>query len=342
MKFSILHFIFLVLIISCIQDKSSLGPMDIKAELQEIHPLPDSTLHIIDFNRVIIKNNGKIEMVNIQNPDQSEIIYELVIPTGKRYKTIKNERFVIFESREDTHTELIADLTTGDVFELTVSENYPAICSINEAYYSMLYIIQSYRPELHGYLSKLFYRTLNWGAPIFIADSVSWAEWSPDGNWILVTRFSYKEGNYSRWHEDILNFSGDEIPLFDESIAPVSSIWTNDGNYALFKSNPGGRITIMKFDWSGEKPEFKFIASGDHYYDPVLWSPDDRYFIHTKENSDGHVVFGIDIWLADRTLTFNKAIIKHENVQELPIVWTSENGLVTRGPGGLLSYEIDF
>ncbi|MEJ2053720.1 MAG: hypothetical protein P8X42_07345 [Calditrichaceae bacterium] len=268
MKFSILHFIFLVLIISCIQDKSSLGPMDIKAELQEIHPLPDSTLHIIDFNRVIIKNNGKIEMVNIQNPDQSEIIYELVIPTGKRYKTIKNERFVIFESREDTHTELIADLTTGDVFELTVSENYPAICSINEAYY--------------------------------------------------------------------------EIPLFDESIAPVSSIWTNDGNYALFKSNPGGRITIMKFDWSGEKPEFKFIASGDHYYDPVLWSPDDRYFIHTKENSDGHVVFGIDIWLADRTLTFNKAIIKHENVQELPIAWTSENGLVTRGPGGLLSYEIDF
>jgi len=342
MKHYFPQLIFLIFIISCVQDKSSLGPVEINVQIKAIHPIPDSTLDIIDFNRILIRYNGKIKMVNIQNPDQPELIYEIVLPAGARYNTVKNERFIIFDGREESNTKWIADLTTGEIFELTDEENSPVICSINEAYYSMLYTIQSYRPDVHGYLSTLHYRTLNWGAPIFIADSVSWAEWSPDGNWMLVTRFSYKEGNFWRWHEDIINLSGEEIPLFDESVAPVFSIWTNDGDYALFRSGSGGGITIMKFDWSKEKPEFEFISSGEGYYNPVLWSPDGRYFIHSTENSDGHVLFGNDIWLADRNLRINEAIIRHENIFETPIAWTSEHGLVTQTSEGLVSYEIDF
>lgn len=339
MKILLLIYFFSLTSISCVRNGTSLNERNIQIVVQDSLSIPENTVKVVDFDRVIMISENKLKLVNIGNPNELVTLHEIDVPDGVFFKSFLNDRYIIFENSQNIYYQTVIDILTGKKLVLKNDDYSTAVRSINPNDNSILYSNQIYHPELNGLLNKLYLTTFS-GLTKLVSDSVGWASWSPKSNWILMSKFSYKEGYFWRRHTKMIDMFGQEIHLFDESVSTYSPIWTNDGSTAFFKLNHSGGIAIVEFNWSVKQPQVKHIASGENYYDPVFWSPCGQYFVHSIEHSDGHTLFGNDILLSDKNLSYTVPIITHEDIYELPIKWTSENGLITRKHGKVFRYEI--
>ena len=340
MKFSIFILLLLILSLSCTQYGTSSDKPEINLIAKDSINIPSNAVGIIDFNRVFIKSGNILKLIDMKDPNEFKTIFEVIISDGDNYNSFLNDRFVIFDNRQGVYSQTIIDIITGEMLELKNDNYSTAIKSINPKNNSILYTNQIYHTDLRGLLNKLYLTTFD-GQVKLLSDSIGWAKWSPDGNWILFSKFCYKDGNYWKRNTKMMNLSGKEIQLFDESISTLPPIFTNDGSKAFFRLNQGsGAIVVVEFNWIEKQPVIKQTTFGEKYYDPTFWSPDGQYFIHTYEHTDGHVLFGTDIILTNKDLSISIPIISHKNVIEFPVTWTTEYGLITSKHGQLVCYDI--
>ena len=339
MKVPLFIFFFLTANLSYSTGTSS-DKNDIIAFAKDSVTIPKNTVGIVNYTKILIKSGKILKLVDIKNPNEIKTLFETPISEGINFKYFINNRFLVLENRQGVYSQKVIDIITRDELELKDEKYSTAIKSINPKDNTILFTKQVYHPELKGILNRLYLTKFD-GTFKFISDSIGWAKWSPDGNWILFTKFSHKEGYFWRRNTKIMNLSGTEIQIFDYSVSTYAPIFNNDGTKALFRLNQGsGEIVIVEFKWSGQQPKIGYKSFGEFFYDPVFWSPDGKYFIHIVEHNDGHTVFGNDIILSDWKLSIKIPIIKHHDVSESPIIWTSEHGLITRKNNQLIRYKI--
>lgn len=335
--FSIL--VVILYLFSCEKNPSNPENRGISAIKSGSRNLPANTLEIIDFDKIIIETDNKIQLVDISNQENFTILFEIDIPIGKEYRSFQLNRFIIFKRNNEDYSELLVDIETGSSTEFKNSGYSTCIASINPVDYSVLYTKSYFSSELKGLLSSIHYRTFD-GTETFLMDSTVHPRWCPVNKWFAASRFLYKDESFWYWEEALFNLDGEKIILSREPTPLSGPRWNNDGT-ALFYYY-AGQLFFVEIDWSNDKPNVFRKTYASQFDSPWVWSFDGQYLVYTKWYEDGHYVFGNDILITDKNLIIQSPLIEHENVIEEPLLWTEKYGLITKIDNQIFSYKIEF
>jgi WD40 repeat protein len=163
----------------------------------------------------------------------------------------------------------------------------------------------------------------------FIADSIMGSLWSPNEEWFFALKFLGKKGRIIKWERVLMNRDGKAIILPSEESTISQAAWSADGNY-LAVPQINGKLTVFEIEWMDSIPQVKSSIRKSSFSSPIIFPPDGKYILYVKYYEDGHNIFGNDIMLTDNKLNFLEPLIKHNELIEIPVMWTNDQGLITQ------------
>ena len=106
------------------------------------HKLPKSTIDIIDFDNVVVKNKEQIQIINISDSNNYKIIYDFILPKNKKYYSFQNGRFIILdEGHGNDFYESVYDVVTKQLINLQESDGSTGAVRIAQKDGAILYNI---------------------------------------------------------------------------------------------------------------------------------------------------------------------------------------------------------
>jgi hypothetical protein len=316
-----------------------ISAQEIRATKIGSRPLPASTVTVLDFDKVVVKENNRVLLADISDSTNTKIIYEAPLAINRMYHSVQLQRYFIFEDRTGEYSQSVLDMITGQLIDLREPVGTSGGASIAPNDGIILYNSRFPRPNKFGE-QTLVNRMKSWdGQTETVVDSVIGTLWAPNGKWFLAAQRLGREGGFVLWERALFNREGKKILLPSETSQIAGAVWSENGS-VLAIPHSGYAVTIVEFDWNNEVPIIKKHTTSSGFNSPLLWSPNGQYLIYVKYYEDGHTTFGNDILMTDRSLSMRQTIIAHNNIQETPITWNHPYGLVTRAGDRVFSYRI--
>jgi len=117
---------------------------------------------------------------------------------------------------------------------------------------------------------------------------------SPDEKRIVFRQVDGETGNNDLWMLDLLRRTESRFTF--QPTTDDDPVWSPDGDFVIFDSNPGGRANIFRKNSSGAGSEEVLLKSDTAAY-PYDWSSDGRYILYDKPGPKG----SRDIWVLPLT-----------------------------------------
>jgi hypothetical protein len=298
------------------------------------HKLPANTIDIIDFNKVVIKENEQIKIVDISDSSNYETDYGFTIPTNKNYHSIQHGRYVILEDRNAKHYfQSVFDIYTKELVDLQEPEGSVGAARVAQKDRAILYNVdyggitfdKKYRKKLEP-KRQVKLKTFA-GESKVVVDSVMGSLWSPNEQWFLGSKYLRREGRNLKWERALFNREGQKIILPSNASTISQAVWSKNGILLAIPHHQ--TLSVFEIEWKYDSPTIKNFTNKSPFSAPILFSPDGKYILYVKYYEDGHSIFGNDIVLTDNKLNFIEPIIEHNNLTEIPVNWTNE-GLITQ------------
>jgi hypothetical protein len=335
--------IVLWLIIGC-QHSEMLPQQEFVVSKLATRPLPSNTLDIVNFDEMVVKENDSILVINISDSTHERTIYEVHMPDGKRYHSIQLGRYVIWEDRTTAYYhQSVTDLLTNKFIDLQESGGASIAPNDGAVLYNARFGIKS--KDVKGkHKEKILINKLKAfdGQIKTVVDSVIGTLWAPNGNWFLAAKHLGREGKSVLWERALYNRDGVKLSLPSEQSSIAGAAWSQDGSALAIPHAWNSIVTIIELEWEDNTPIVLKSLSNSGFSSPLLWSPYGQFLLYVKYYEDGHTVFGNDIMITDKKLALNYTLIKHDNIREIPIIWTQKDGLITRVGNRLYQYRLEF
>ncbi len=312
---------------------------EISLVLVDSRPLPANTITVLNFDKVIIRESDRIILAQITDTLNPGVIYDVQIPDNKNYHSIQHLRYLILEDRTGDYFQSVLDMADGSLIDLQEPSATTGGTSIAPNDAAMLYNARFRDPGNGKELLENRLRTWN-GQTKTVVDSVIGTLWAPNGKWFLAAKRVGREGQSVLWERALFDRQGKKISLPSKQFSVSRSTWSEDGLVLAMYHPWDAIVTIVEFDWTNDIPHVKNHTTESGFNGPFLWSPNGQHLIYVKYHDDGHTAFGNDIMLTDRSLSMRKALIEHANIEETPITWSREHGLVTQITGRINRYRI--
>ena len=116
---NIYNYIFLILIIlsSCKETNSPLcsdnSDESIRITQSEIKSLPNNTLTVINYNKIILYEDKKLIIADISNSSDLQILAEYELTENQYYNSIQLDKFLIIDDESNDHMKEIIDIEKG-------------------------------------------------------------------------------------------------------------------------------------------------------------------------------------------------------------------------------------
>jgi serine/threonine protein kinase len=117
---------------------------------------------------------------------------------------------------------------------------------------------------------------------------------APDEKSIVFRRVDAETGNHDLWKLDLIRHTESRFTF--RAALEDDPVWSPDGEFIIFDSNPGGIPNIFRKRSSGAGSEEVLLKADTAAY-PYDWSSDGRYILYNKPGPKG----GPDIWVLPLT-----------------------------------------
>jgi len=286
-----------ILILSLFCFNSIYSQPTIEIIKKDEHKLPANTIDIIDFNKVVIKENEQIKIVDISDSSNFETDYSFTIPTDKNYHSIQHGRYVILEDRNAQHYfQSVFDIYTNQLVDLQEPDGSVGAARVAQIDRAILYnvdyggvIFDKKYGKMLEQKRQVKLKTFT-GENKIIVDSVMGSLWCPNEQCFLGSKILRREGKKLKRERALFNRDGQKIVLPSEESTISQAVWSSDGIFLAIPHNQN--LTVYKIEWKNDFPKVNNFINKSPFSAPILFSPNGKYILYVKYYEDGHYTFG--------------------------------------------------